>query len=53
MPTGSIDNSVKLNMAERAEKVIKVGVVCVISLLASSIASWYKNLLTSECRTNY
>lgn len=28
MPTGSIDHSVKLSTAERAEKVIKVGVVC-------------------------
>lgn len=28
MPTGGVDHSVKLNTAERAEKVIKVGVVC-------------------------
>ena len=28
MPTGGIDHSVKLNTEERAEKVVKVGVVC-------------------------
>ena len=28
MPTGSLDLTVKLNVSERAEKVIKVGVVC-------------------------
>ena len=29
MPSGGLDNSMKLSMSERAEKVIKVGVVCV------------------------
>lgn len=30
MPSGGLDNAMKLSMSERAEKVIKVGVVCVL-----------------------
>lgn len=32
MPSGGVDDSVKLSMKERAEKVIKVGVVCLLLL---------------------
>ena len=37
MPTGGIDHSVKLETAERAEKVIKTGVVCFLLCASNSL----------------